>query len=330
MHAAASGRETVHSQRRQQYPLNGLAASGRLQLGRPHDPQREGVRGHVSCPPPGCLDPHGTGGELQDRFPFRLTGFARDLDPHLTHHRGLPRSLQHIARSALAPGFDCHPPGLTHPYDQRDMDRPRGHQKGKHLGLAILHQHYAGPVRQRLRHPRQPRQPLLTLFFCHRPGPALGRRPKRGRIPRPALLAQQPQGSPFGRQRQRRMQQQPPRVRIPIDRPQPPRPCVGGIIHLGGILGHDYLGVRLTPLGRLFPMASYHLLHAHLLSPNNPTARLPEPRPTSCRKGLLGPGQHLFADPLQTAAAALIPDFHACHLRSCPALFHCGSPPCSQ
>jgi hypothetical protein len=64
----------------------------------------------------GCLDPHGTGGELQDGFPFRLAGFARHLDRQLAHHWGLAGGRQDIAWTTFRARFHFHPPGLTDPH----------------------------------------------------------------------------------------------------------------------------------------------------------------------------------------------------------------------
>lgn len=86
----------------------------------------------------------------------------------------------------------------------------------------------------------------------------------------------------------------------------------------------------VRPSEILFHMACQHLLHTHharLQKRGSPLGVALGP--TGRRKRRFGAGQSLFAAPLQTAPAVLIPHFHSSHLPAYLALFLHGFPPVS-
>jgi hypothetical protein len=94
-----------------------------------------------------------------------------------------------MALASTFPSLCLYAARLTGSYHQMDMGGPGRGQKGKHIGLAVLHYHRLYPLRQRLFHPLQSLEPFSTFLFRYLALTPLGSSAELLGLARPQLLS---------------------------------------------------------------------------------------------------------------------------------------------
>src|SRR6516164_637090 len=231
--------DAVHSDRGQQQPRDGRPLRWGLYFSDLDGPQRH--RGQtLRLAMPGRTQRQATKPQRQYGFTSGLRAPPRHLQAELLHHGLRFHGGPYIAL------WRAHTAVPRRPNQQLDACRPRGHQQVIDIGFPVANAHKAG-LRTRLAsaaHGVKTREPFLAFLLADGQPLAPGPLANVVRITRPDLLGHQPQGHPFGAERQRAMDQQPLTGRMP----QGPQALGGGVrrsVAFGGILDRQdpgYLG----------------------------------------------------------------------------------------